>query len=269
MKKILSAIAAIIFAVLFPIACVSSSFGGYEGYFGFHSMLYTYTRYFIFFVLLIILTALNRNNKKILTIVIPTELFIIAIWMYYDYFIRHQLLYNFSFLLWFGATVSSASAGILCGATLSVRQHYELFYQRFWYTYTAVYLLIFYVSFIRTPDSYGLTINTIPFQGTIKYFKYIFTNSNPDLYLTLVCIGNIFIFIPLPFLLTNYLKKLPTWCLIIIGFIIPCCVEGYQYIFRCGNVDVDDLILNWLGFAIGLTVERLIRKNLLTTKAQE
>jgi glycopeptide antibiotics resistance protein len=55
-------------------------------------------------------------------------------------------------------------------------------------------------------------------------------------------------------------NKLTPPKIMIIGFITPFLAEGYQFIFKCGQVDVDDIVLNFGGFMIAYLVYILIYK---------
>ena len=48
-----------------------------------------------------------------------------------------------------------------------------------------------------------------------------------------------------------------------IGFITPLFVEAYQMIFKCGQVDIDDIVLNFGGFLIAFIVYIAIYKHKL------
>jgi glycopeptide antibiotics resistance protein len=65
-------------------------------------------------------------------------------------------------------------------------------------------------------------------------------------------LGNVVGFIPFGFILPVILKKFRSGFLIILsGFTLSLCVEVLQLIMRVGCFDVDDLILNTLGAALG------------------
>jgi glycopeptide antibiotics resistance protein len=73
-------------------------------------------------------------------------------------------------------------------------------------------------------------------------------------------LGNIVLFIPLPFFLVFIFKIKPLWKTILIAFIISSCVEVTQYILHIGVADIDDIICNTLGAVIGTLVVKLFTK---------
>ena len=268
MKKALLSINAVIFSVLFPFFCISSTFEPamlkyLYGYFGPHGFQFILLRYIIIALLIFAFSYILRENEKLMLYVLPIELLIVTAVIYYDYFIGYHLLYNFSYGLWICASVSVASASLFLANTFYFKGDFKKFYRFFWASYAPIYLLILYISFIRTPGSFGFSLNTKIGSGTIQYFSYLFHHIN-DGYIALITFGNILVFIPASFIIKNISFKLNDLIILIIGLLLPLGAEAYQYIFKCGDVDIDDLILNWSGFLIGLIIMRLIvrKKNL-------
>ncbi|MCR5206846.1 MAG: VanZ family protein, partial [Eubacterium sp.] len=254
MKKALQYTAAMLFAAAYPFCMLSSSYHVKSSYFGFHSITYIYIRYLIIFITLFVLVYLNRKNEKLLTVFVPTALLSVSAFAYFDYFITGHLLQNYSYMLWLGAVISLTNAALFLSATVFCNGFYERFYRRFWISYLPIYILILYVSFIREPNSFEFSVNLIPTQGTFRYFKAIFQGLDESLYVSLVCFGNLLVLAPLPFIISA-VKRLPLPVMLIIGLALPVLFEGYQYIFKCGNVDIDDCILNTAGYLAGLATE--------------
>ena len=119
----------------------------------------------------------------------------------------------------------------------------------------------FIVVFLR-PISNNLTTNLVPGQGTLAYVNYLIKYPYDSEILFLV-VGNIIFFLPISFLLQTYCPKIKAYQQIIIGLSLPFIVEGYQFIFKCGDVDIDDIIMNFSGFLIGyllLIIQNKIKK---------
>ena len=72
---------------------------------------------------------------------------------------------------------------------------------------------------------------------------------------------NILLFIPFGYLLPSLFPQLRWWQVIIFGFCSSLLIEVLQLITRLGYADVDDLINNTLGAAIGWLLYRRILKN--------
>ncbi len=262
MKKTFSGINAVIFALIFFIGCISSGFDKYKGavlfgYFGPHSLTFTVIRYLVIILLIFSLTYINRNNQKLFYTVLPAELLIIGAAAVFDYFITKVFLYNYSYCLWLCAAVSVAAGALFLSALLFLKNDFDKFYKAVFRAYSVIYLLIFYVSFIRKPESLEMSVNLIPGGGTFQYFPYVFRGFD-DPYLALICFGNILVFLPLPFIIKAFSFKIKDSVILIIGVLLPFLVEGYQYIFRCGHVDIDDVILNLSGFIIGFIIMKFV-----------
>lgn len=267
MKKAYSYIAAIVFAVLYPFSMISSSFSVKNFYFGFHSFSFIYLRYLIIFITMIILVYLNRKNEKLFYLYIPTAIILVSIGIYIEYFITQKYIYNYGYLLWTGVVFSVTNAGVFIGATLFFKGDYGKYYKRFWLSYLIFYLLILYVSFIRSPDFQSLTVNTQLGNGTLKYFKAVFNDSANNLYTSLICFGNVLILFPLPFIIYA-LKRPPIVLSIITGALLPFLFEGYQYFFKCGDVDIDDIVLNFAGYLAALIIAEIMYKKELKKASQ-
>lgn len=103
---------------------------------------------------------------------------------------------------------------------------------------------------------YGIGVNLVPFRTIKRYLKYA---SNPDL-IRVNIVGNIVMFIPwgfgLPLLWKRFrpMVKVGLW-----AFLLPLFIEFCQ-LFIGRTVDVDDIILNFMGGVLGGILYALIRK---------
>lgn len=90
----------------------------------------------------------------------------------------------------------------------------------------------------------------VPFTSTLKYFKYSFG------FFVYIFVGNLVWFIPLGMLL-----PVLTGCgkrAILYSFLLSLFIEVSQFIFGTGVTEVEDLILNTSGGAIGYGILHLI-----------
>lgn len=267
MKKALSFTAAVLFAVLYPFSMISSSYSVNNSYFGFHSFTFIYIRYLIIFIIMLFLIYLNKRNEKLLNVYIPVMLLITSAAAYIDYFITEKFVYNFAYLLWLGVVISVTNAGVFLGATFFVKDAYVTFYKRFWMAYILIYFLIIYVSFIRSPDFQELSVNMELGNGTLKYFKAVFNDPQNNLYTSLICFGNVLILSPIPFIIYAF-KRPPLIITLSFGLLLPLIFEGYQYILKCGDVDIDDIMLNFFGYICGMIIAEIIYNKRLKNPSQ-
>ena len=72
---------------------------------------------------------------------------------------------------------------------------------------------------------------------------------------------NILLFIPFGYLFPSLFPKLRWWQVILLGLAFSLCIELLQLITKLGYADVDDLINNTLGTAIGWLCYKLILKD--------
>ena len=115
--------------------------------------------------------------------------------------------------------------------------------------------------FLRTPRGGG-GWNLTPFETIRGYFR-ILSDRNPwadalRRYAWMNFIGNIVLFVPLGLflpLLWGRQRRFPLFLLTVTASIII--VETAQHLTALGSLDVDDLILNLLGAAIGFLLWRL------------
>ena len=264
MKKADTLLCAILFAVLFPFGCISSSFDPSThdilfGYFAFHSSAFIFGRYLIIFCIIFTLSAVLSKNTMFLLYAFPSELSVVLAITFYDSFIGHNLLYNYNYILWLCVAISVPCAAVFTAATFFMKENYEKFFRIFWRTYIFLYLYLFYDVFLRMPNSFEMKVNMKIGGGIFRFIPYVIHNPN-DAYMILNILGNLLFFLPLPLILKAIVPKIPKPLIVAIGIALPLMVEGYQYIFKCGNVDIDDLILNWSGFIIGFIVLKIIEK---------
>lgn len=63
--------------------------------------------------------------------------------------------------------------------------------------------------------------------------------------------GNVFLFVPLGFLLIIMSRRHSLLLTTLAGALISLCIEVAQYVFAVGYSDVDDLLFNTIGAALG------------------
>lgn len=115
-------------------------------------------------------------------------------------------------------------------------------------------LLIYYMFF---SDFYGRTniaeeyhYNLRPFKEIFRFIQYHEKIGGFRVFLNLG--GNILGFIPMGIFLPSLFSKCKrAWVAILYGFELSLFIECLQLLFKVGSFDVDDIILNTLGVALG------------------
>ena len=109
-------------------------------------------------------------------------------------------------------------------------------------------------------DQVAAQLNLIPFR-TLRLFAGLL-NSGIRSHITMAVInlgGNVIMFIPLGFLLPKVFQKLSSLPLVLIATaLIITLVEILQLFTLVGSCDIDDLILNLIGSAIGYGLHECI-----------
>ena len=129
------------------------------------------------------------------------------------------------------------------------------------YVLLLMYLLFFSEGYGRVAEAEReYRYNLIPFVEIRRFWTYreqlgvfaLFTNTSLPTTIFTNIIGNVLGFIPYGFILPVIHRGLRSGFLIILsGFGLSLCVETIQLVTRVGCFDVDDLILNTLGAALG------------------
>jgi len=102
-------------------------------------------------------------------------------------------------------------------------------------------------------SAFPFRVNPVPFINLLSY------DNKRDLLLNVV--GNAVMFIPVGIILPVAFKRLDSfWKVLAVGAVISLCIEIIQLPFSVRASDIDDLIMNTVGVAIGYAVYELIRK---------
>jgi len=124
-----------------------------------------------------------------------------------------------------------------------------------WKLWSLLYfLLLIYVVFFarrRPQPSWNpkqWSFHWIPFQE--KWQLYTHSHDVSGVYLDIV--GNIIMFAPLPLFLYIVFSVRRYSILLTSAFVLSLCIETVQYVTGIGFADVDDIIFNTLGGALGV-----------------
>ena len=116
-----------------------------------------------------------------------------------------------------------------------------------------VILLFNMVIFARYNNIYSY--NLIPFKSIVNIFK------NKTAYSIIINIfGNLFIFMPLEYFLIELFKVKKFSVNFILSFGIILLIELFQYVFKVGVLDIDDLIICTFGMMLFYIIYRKVVK---------
>ncbi|MDR0469302.1 MAG: VanZ family protein [Peptococcaceae bacterium] len=117
----------------------------------------------------------------------------------------------------------------------------------FFIVFTVYILVVLNITVVRLNFRYDeRQLNLALFVDLINVYRTVGVGAFLRLF-----IGNIGWFVPFGFLLPILLKKESFLKIMVMGFAFSFMIEVLQYIFRKGVAELDDLILNVLGAAVG------------------
>lgn len=123
--------------------------------------------------------------------------------------------------------------------------------------YTAFMIYVLFISSYYNRIPGRIDMNLIPFRTITNYIKY-FKHYGLEMWLTNL-FGNIIVFIPLGVLLPVIFKNLRGFVKVVsITLLSSLLAEILQRIFEVGSFDVDDIILNTIGGALGYLIYKII-----------
>jgi len=141
------------------------------------------------------------------------------------------------------------------------RETYRLFLKDALVSGAVVYIFILVFGFVlnRSSDTF-IRFNFVPFK---TMFEYVFSEERYAYENTFLFIGNVAILLPLGFWFAIKNKKRRILLTLLLPIFTSCLIEFSQFVFKNGHVDIDDVILNVLGFYLGVLIKKgidLIRK---------
>ncbi len=253
----------LLFIFIFLLACLTMNSDKLGGYMGSHSTPFAATKVILVAISVAIATYINKHRTDFVikaSAIIANAVLVLAITDNYTVKISGSLyLYRY----WWLISIYIALFTMLLTITLSKSKVHKKFLQQFCYSLSPLYIYTFIICFLRDPSKYKSTMNLVPFKGTFVMLKSFLNNPTGSFEAAMLFFGNLFVFMPAAFIIRTLLPKAKTSTILFIGILFPLFAEGYQYILACGDVDIDDVILNYIGFVIGIFIQKFIQKRLL------
>lgn len=135
-----------------------------------------------------------------------------------------------------------------------------------WWIYIIVLFLLVVIKFHGSTSAIINRIESNSLPGAINYNLIPFHSISVQLayisqgWARYNLLGNIVPFMPFGFLLPIVFDKMNTfWKVIGVGLAVDLCIEVFQYITKTGSFDVDDIILNITGIALGYLLIKFTR----------
>jgi glycopeptide antibiotics resistance protein len=140
---------------------------------------------------------------------------------------------------------------------------YAEFYNDFFLGYLFVMIMLYYLFYYEyRTSSDDFIINLIPFHGEIKTVFKDFTSQT-----VMRTLGNIAYYSTVALTVSRFIKKHTALSGFLVAFLLCVITELVQGIFKTGDADIDDIILNGVGALIGaliykFVIEKLRRKEI-------
>lgn len=252
-----------LFVITYVLSCLSISSDRFDGYLGYSSTEYLLLKFGLVFIFVLVMTLINKNQLDKITEFSSIFLNVLLAFFLFDYFVTH-ISGNYSYYrMWWLSIIFMANAGLYIGISLGAKTGFQRLSKRFWLSFLPTYIISFLLVFARKPNTY-FEVNTKFGNGLLSYFDYLVSHFHFNSWPLFNFVGNVVFFIPIAFLLNATFKKIKSYQIFIVGLCIPFIVEGYQYVFKCGSVDIDDIVFNISGFLLGfaaLAIEKRIHKS--------
>lgn len=253
----------LLFVFVFLLSCLTMNSDKLNGYMGSHSTVFAVLKVVLIAVAVSVVTQLNKQRSKFIinaSAIIANAVLVLVIVDNYTLKISGSVyLYRY----WWLISIYTALFVMLLTVTISKTKVHKKFLQQFCYSLSPIYIYTFIICFLRDPSKYNRTMNLVPFEGTFVMLKAFLNNPTGSFEAAMLFFGNLFIFMPAAFIVRNIMPKAKTSTILLIGILFPLFAEGYQYIFACGDVDIDDVILNYIGYVLGFFIQKIIQKRLL------
>ena len=140
--------------------------------------------------------------------------------------------------------------------TAEWRKTYRVFLKDALTAFSILYISILIFGFIlNRQSSEQVTINLVPFK---TMFEYITSDKEFAYENTFLFMGNVAILLPLGFWFAIKKKKRRILLTLLLPVFVSCVIELSQYLLKNGHIDIDDVILNVVGFYIGVLLKACV-----------
>lgn len=242
----------ILFCAVFSFSCLLTSAPGQGTIFNYNSFKYQLIKTALVFIAVFTVTIINKSNSEKITKYTAIFTFIMAFVFFADnYFfnLSGELMF---YRLWWLSVIHIACLSVYLAVSFLSDINFTEFFRHFFKGYFPLYMVTFAAVFLR-PVGQEATTNFLIGNGTIRFIKYLTANPN-DSEIWFLVVGNIIFFVPIAFILKALFPKIKLYHQLLAGIFVPVFIEGYQLVLKCGDVDIDDIVLNFSGFIIGLLI---------------
>lgn len=252
----------IFFVITYILSCLTISTDKFQGYLGYSSTDRLLIKFLLVFLFVLLATTINKKQQERIVEFSGIFLNVLLVFFAFDYFVANISGSENYYKMWWLSIIYIANTALYIGVSVSRQSGFDKLSRKLWLSFLPFYIFSFLIIFARKPNSY-FEVNLKFGNGLISYLDYMISHFHGNTWPLFNFVGNVVFFIPIAFLIKAVFPKIKKYQIFIIGLIVPFCVEGYQYIFKCGSVDIDDIVFNISGFTIGfisLLLENKIHK---------
>lgn len=246
------------FIIFTTFSCLLTSAADGRTIFHYNNFYFQLIKTAVVFVICFTVTLINRINiEKSVSYFSYLTCALALLYFVDNYFFKISGYLSF-YRLWWLSLIHMCCVGVYLALLVMRDIDFKSLSNTFFKGYSVLHLVTFVAVFLR-PYGNEATTNFSVGKGTIRFIEYLVSHPN-DSEIWFLLVGNIIFFIPIPFIIRNLFPKIKNWQIILFGLILPFFIEGYQLVLKCGDVDIDDIILNFSGFLIGFLAMKLFDK---------
>lgn len=238
------------FIITYTLSCFTVTTNRITGYFSYTTTDRLIFKFVIVFLFVIAAVLLNKNQLKYTIDYSSVFINILLIIFIFDYFVTKFSGTDSYYRMWWLCIIHIANAGLYIGLSLCCKNNFKKLSKKLLLSFLPTYIFTFLLIFARKPNSY-FDVNLKIGNGLISTLDYLISHFHGNTWPLFNFVGNVAFFIPIPFFTKAVFHKIKTYQIFLSGISVPFIVEGYQFIFKCGSVDIDDILFNISGFFVG------------------
>lgn len=245
----------ILFILTYSLSCftITTDNTAFPSYLRYTGTLNLLIKFAIIFAVMLVVTVINRKNAVKCVNFSSVFLNITTVIYAFDYYSSNVSGSIDYYRMWWLSAIFITQAGFYIGLSVSKTPNFNRLSRQFWLYFLPTYIFTFLLIFARTPNTY-FEVNLKLGQGLISQFDYLKSHFSGNTWPLFNFVGNVAFFIPIAFMIKAIFPKIKNAFILLLSATVPFFVEGYQYIFKCGSVDIDDIVFNLSGILIGFII---------------
>lgn len=138
---------------------------------------------------------------------------------------------------------------------------FDNFFKGYFLAFIFIFIQVYFV--LRQYNSSPASISLVPGCGEIGRIVHLFSDIKGNALALMRSAGNIMVYATAPLLIAAFDKKKRILPMLAVPFAVSIAAEAFQYILKCGDTDIDDVILNTLGAVLGVVLYKCIIEKII------